>query len=92
MPDTPTIPYDLFISYAHRDNVRGQVRELRDAINDKFEGFPGRPLKIFFDVDDIPPTGYMKRRPKWTHRARTYPRGPEAERGLQATLAYILGL
>jgi tetratricopeptide (TPR) repeat protein len=54
MPDTPAIPYDLFISYAHRDNVRGQVRELRDAINDNFEGFAGRPLKIFFDEDDIP--------------------------------------
>jgi len=48
------MPYDLFISYAHRDNARGQVRELRDAISEDFEKFAGRNLTIFFDEHDIP--------------------------------------
>jgi tetratricopeptide (TPR) repeat protein len=48
------MPYDLFISYAHLDNARHQVRELRDAILEDFEGFAGRSLKIFFDEEDIP--------------------------------------
>jgi len=48
------MPFDLFISYAHLDNERGQVRELRDAIDEDFESFAGRALKIFFDEDDIP--------------------------------------
>lgn len=48
------MPYDLFISYAHRDNARGQVRELRDAISENFQKFAGRNLTIFFDEHDIP--------------------------------------
>jgi tetratricopeptide (TPR) repeat protein len=48
------MPYDLFISYAHADNVRGQVRELSDAIQDDFRRFAGRELEIFFDESAIP--------------------------------------
>ena len=48
------MPYDLFISYAHQDNSRGQVRELRDAILEDFQKFSGRNLSIFFDEHDIP--------------------------------------
>lgn len=36
------LPNDLFISYAHLDNDRGQVRELRDAIHEGFVNFAGR--------------------------------------------------
>jgi tetratricopeptide (TPR) repeat protein len=48
------MPYDLFMSYAHRVNARGQVRELRDAISKDFQKFAGRDLSIFFDEHDIP--------------------------------------
>jgi TIR domain len=47
------MPYDLFISYAHKDNSREQVRELRDAILEDFHKFAGRELNIFFDADEI---------------------------------------
>ncbi|MEK6324297.1 MAG: toll/interleukin-1 receptor domain-containing protein [Acidobacteriota bacterium] len=47
------MPYDLFISYAHKDNSREQVRELRDAILGDFHKFAGRELNIFFDEDEI---------------------------------------
>ncbi len=47
------MPYDAFISYAHSDNARSQVRELRDAIVDDFNNFAGRVPLIFFDEDDI---------------------------------------
>ncbi|MBL8829655.1 MAG: tetratricopeptide repeat protein [Planctomycetaceae bacterium] len=48
------MPFDLFISYAHRDNARGQVRELHDAISANFQKFAGRNLTVFFDEHDIP--------------------------------------
>lgn len=35
------MPYDLFISYSHQDNQRGQVRELCDAIIADFQEFAG---------------------------------------------------
>jgi len=47
------MPYDLFISYAHRDNPRGQISELRDAISQDFQKFAGRNLTVFFDERDI---------------------------------------
>jgi hypothetical protein len=40
------MPYDLFISYAHRDNSREQVRELRDAILENVHEFAGCALNI----------------------------------------------
>lgn len=48
------MPYDLFISYAHKDNARGQVRELCEEIVDDFQQFAGRGLRVFFDDHDIP--------------------------------------
>ena len=48
------MPYDLFVSYAHRDNARGQVRDLRDVVAADFHKFAGRDLRIFFDECDIP--------------------------------------
>ena len=47
------MPYDLFISYAHKDNLRGQVRELGDAITEDFQRFAGRDLGVFFDEIDV---------------------------------------
>lgn len=44
------MPYDLSISYAHRDNARNQVRELRDAILADFQDFAGRDLRVFCRV------------------------------------------
>lgn len=45
---------DLFISYAHSDNARQQVRELRDEIVMNFREFAGRELSVFFDETSIP--------------------------------------
>ena len=36
------MPYDLFITYAHRDNDRGRVRELCDAVRGAFREAAGR--------------------------------------------------
>ena len=49
-----TAAYDVFVSYAHRDNPQGQVRELRDAIVENFQLFAGRELSVFFDEQAIP--------------------------------------
>jgi hypothetical protein len=54
--------YDLFISYLHSDNHRGQVRELRDAIATDFQQFAGRSLRVFFDEQDIPGMADWERR------------------------------
>src|SRR5215213_3578415 len=48
------MPYDLFISYARRDNADKQVRELRDTISHDFHKSVGRNFDVFFDEDDIP--------------------------------------
>jgi len=45
--------YDLFISYSRRDNVNGRITQLVTRISRDFEQFTGRPLRPFFDVDDI---------------------------------------
>jgi hypothetical protein len=45
---------DLFIAYAHRDNAKNQVRELRDVVLADFQRFVGRDPRIFFDEHDIP--------------------------------------
>jgi tetratricopeptide (TPR) repeat protein len=47
------MPYDLFVSYARRDNENGRVSQLVDRIGGDFESFAGRPLRIFFDQDEI---------------------------------------
>ncbi len=54
--------YDLFISYARRDNTEGRVTELVNRIREDFAAFASRPLNPFFDVDEI---GGME---DWRHR------------------------
>lgn len=49
-----TEPYDLFISYARKDNEDGMVTALVEVIQSDFAGFsPSVPLKVFFDKDVI---------------------------------------
>jgi hypothetical protein len=45
--------FDLFISYARLDNLRGQVRELAEFISSEFRSFTHREIRIFFDESDI---------------------------------------
>ena len=45
--------YDLFISYSRRDNAQGRVTELVGKISHDFEAFAGRPLRPFFDLEEI---------------------------------------
>jgi tetratricopeptide (TPR) repeat protein len=45
--------YDLFISYARRDNERGQVVALAEQMQTSFRAFAGRELRIFFDTQEI---------------------------------------
>jgi tetratricopeptide (TPR) repeat protein len=45
--------YDLFISYSRRDNTLGRVTQLIDLIRDDFLSFAGRPLNVFFDLNEI---------------------------------------
>jgi tetratricopeptide (TPR) repeat protein len=47
------MPYDLFISYARRDNEQGRVTQLVERIGRDFESFAGRPLRPFFDTTEI---------------------------------------
>jgi tetratricopeptide (TPR) repeat protein len=47
------MPYDLFISYARRDNTEGRVSQLVDQIGADYLAFAGRPLNPFFDVQAI---------------------------------------
>ncbi len=54
--------YDLFISYARRDNTGGRVTELVNRIREDFAAFASRPLNPFFDVNEI---GGME---DWRHR------------------------
>jgi tetratricopeptide (TPR) repeat protein len=56
------MPYDLFISYAHADNTRGQVRDLCDAVRQDFRRFAGRDLEVFFDEAAIPTMADWERR------------------------------
>ena len=46
--------YDIFVSYARRDDADGMVSALIDRIRDDFARFsPAFPLQVFFDRDDI---------------------------------------
>ena len=49
----PSLPYDLFISYARRDNQDGRVTQLVERIQQDFTAFAGRPLRLFFDQHAI---------------------------------------
>jgi len=46
--------YDLFISYARRDNADGWITQFLDALQAEHRAFAGgREFKVFFDKDDI---------------------------------------
>jgi tetratricopeptide (TPR) repeat protein len=47
------LEYDVFISYARKDNETGWVSGLRDAIYDDFKEFSSEPFRIFFDTEAI---------------------------------------
>ncbi len=46
-------PYDLFISYAHRDDHDGWVESFVRAICDEHARFTPTPLQMFFDREEI---------------------------------------
>ena len=45
--------FDLFVSYSRHDNAEGRVTELVGQISRDFEAFAGRPLRTFFDLQEI---------------------------------------
>lgn len=50
------IRYELFVSYAHRDNqgqFAGKVAALVDLIKTRYEEIVGKPLEVFFDEREI---------------------------------------
>ena len=58
-------PFDLFISYARKDNETGMVSALVEAIQANFARFsPSVPLKVFFDKQSILDMQYWQDRPK----------------------------
>lgn len=50
---TQQFPYDVFISYAHRDDHDGWVEKFVDAIREEHARFTPTPLQLFFDLDEI---------------------------------------
>ncbi len=48
-----SLEYDVFLSYARRDDAAGWVSGLRDAIYDDFREFSSEPFRIFFDTEEI---------------------------------------
>jgi tetratricopeptide (TPR) repeat protein len=57
------MPYDLFISYSHSDNLEGRITELKVQIETDYRAFkPSRDLFCFFDTEDI------KGMDDWRHR------------------------
>jgi tetratricopeptide (TPR) repeat protein len=46
-------PYDVFISYARRDDADGIIAALRDAVYDDYRKYSSEPFRIFFDQRDI---------------------------------------
>ena len=47
------MPYDLFISYARKDNETGKITELKEKIESLYNKTTERKLKIFFDTSEI---------------------------------------
>jgi len=50
------VPYDLFFSYARRDNAQERITQLKariEADHRQFVGAGGPDLKVFFDTDEI---------------------------------------
>jgi hypothetical protein len=50
---TDSVNYDVFISYARKDDAGGWVSGLRDAIYEDFREFSSEPFRIFFDQTEI---------------------------------------
>ncbi|MGO9693212.1 MAG: TIR domain-containing protein [Mycobacterium sp.] len=48
-----SLSYDVFISYARRDDADGWVSALQKAIYDDFKSFSTEPFRIFFDRSEI---------------------------------------
>ena len=47
------MPYDLFISYARRDDEAGRISTLVERLSRDFQLLAGRPLNVFFDTVEI---------------------------------------
>jgi tetratricopeptide (TPR) repeat protein len=47
------MPYDLFISYARRDDERHRISTLVERLSRDFQLLAGRPLNVFFDAVEI---------------------------------------
>ncbi len=45
--------YDLFISYARKDNTTGKITELKEKIESLYNKTTERKLKVFFDTSEI---------------------------------------
>ena len=54
--------YDIFISYARRDNQQGRVTELKQQLEADYRAFTNTELRCFFDLEDI------KGMDDWRHR------------------------
>jgi hypothetical protein len=48
------VPFDLFVSYARKDNADGRVAELIHHIDVQYRTLTGKRLRIFFDTDALP--------------------------------------
>ena len=48
-----TAPYDIFFSYAHKDNQAGKIDEIVSQIKAKHRAFSRDHLRIFFDREGI---------------------------------------
>jgi tetratricopeptide (TPR) repeat protein len=59
---TPSIAYDVFVSYAHADNLDGWVTALVETLQAEHAKFTPTPLSIFFDLEEI------RTMDDWEHR------------------------
>lgn len=53
VPSDEETPYDLFVSYARRDNAAGWVNALVEGLAAVPAPDGGLPLRIFFDTEEI---------------------------------------
>ncbi len=51
--NAPSFDFDIFVSYAHRDDHDGWVEAFVDALTTEHARFTPTPLRLFFDRDDI---------------------------------------
>ncbi|TVM30214.1 toll/interleukin-1 receptor domain-containing protein [Oceanidesulfovibrio marinus] len=45
--------FDLFISYARKDNQSNSITDFVEHLKAEYQAFAGRPLEVFFDKNDI---------------------------------------